>query len=151
MSFGNDARIAIRNKSIMEQKKRICSFRDLEVYQNTYKACIHVMTEIIPKLPDSEKYDLINQLSRSSKAVPRLIAEGYAKRHQRAGFQKYLDDAMGESNETIVGLEMCRDIYNSYMTDCNLDDMVDIYDKSGRQLYNLSKAWSKFKDERRNR
>jgi hypothetical protein len=26
----------------------------------------------------------------------RLIAEGYAKRHQKAGFQKYLDDALAE-------------------------------------------------------
>ena len=132
-------------------KKRITSFRDLEVYQNTYNACIKVMTEILPKLPESEKYDLKDQLSRSSKAIPRLIAEGYAKRHQKLGFQKYLDDAMAECNETIVGLEMCRDIYKKQTSDLPLDELIDVYDKSGRQLFNLSKAWSKFKDERRNR
>ena len=38
------------------------------------------MMKIVPKLPDSEKYDLKDQLARSSKAIPRLIAEGYAKR-----------------------------------------------------------------------
>jgi four helix bundle protein len=129
----------------MKEHKRIASFRDLEVYQITCKACIVVMTEILPKLPDSEKYDLKDQLSRSVKAVPRLIAEGYAKRHQRLGFQKYLDDAMAECNETIVGLEMCRDIYKKHMVNCNINELVDIYDKAGRQLYNLSKAWSKFK------
>ncbi len=133
-----------------EEQKYIRSFRDLEVYQNTYKACIKMMTEILPNLPDSEKYDLKDQLSRSVKAVPRLIAEGYAKRHQKLGFQKYLDDAMAECNETIVGLEMCKDIYKKYMVNCDLDKLVDIYDKAGRQLYNLSKAWSKFKHERRN-
>ncbi len=133
-----------------EEQKYIRSFRDLEVYQNTYKACIKMMTEILPNLPDSEKYDLKDQLSRSVKAVPRLIAEGYAKRHQKLGFQKYLDDAMAECNETIVGLEMCKDIYKKYMVNCDLDKLVDIYDKAGRQLYNLSKAWSKFKNERRN-
>jgi len=132
-------------------KKRITSFRDLEVYQNTYNVCIKVMTEILPKLPESEKYDLKDQLSRSSKAIPRLIAEGYAKRHQKLGFQKYLDDAMAECNETIVGLEMCRDIYKKQTSDLPLDELIDVYDKSGRQLFNLSKAWSKFKDERRNR
>ena len=132
-------------------KKRITSFRDLEVYQNTYNACIKVMIEILPKLPESEKYDLKDQLSRSSKAIPRLIAEGYAKRHQKLGFQKYLDDAMAECNETIVGLEMCRDIYKKQTSDLPLDELIDVYDKSGRQLFNLSKAWSKFKDERRNR
>lgn len=135
----------------MENKKRITSFRDLDVYQSTYNACIQVMTEILPKLPESEKYDLKDQLRRSVKAVPRLIAEGYAKRHQRFGFQKYLDDAMAESNETIVGLEMCRDIYRKHMQGTDLEVLIDIYDKAGRQLYNLSKAWSNFKDSRRNK
>lgn len=135
----------------MKEQKRITSFRDLEVYQGTYNACITVMTEMLPKLPDSEKYDLRDQLSRSVKAIPRLIAEGYAKRHQRAGFQKYLDDAMAECNETIVGLEMCRDIYKRHMQDYDLDQLIDTYDKAGRQLYNLSKAWSRFKDGRHDR
>jgi len=54
-------------------KKKITSFRDLEVYQNSYKACIEVMTKITPKLPESEKFDLKKQLSSSAKAIPRLI------------------------------------------------------------------------------
>jgi len=105
------------------------------------------MKEIIPKLPESEKYDLKNQLGRSCKAIPRLIAEGYAKRHQKRGFQKYLDDGMAECNATIVSLSQARDIYaNSVDVDlCN--SLIDIYDKSGRQLYNLAAAWSKFKRE----
>lgn len=126
-----------------ENKKPIKSFRDLDVYNNTYQAMLSVVNEVIPKLPDSEKYDLKDQLNRSCKAIPRLIAEGYAKKHQRAGFQKYLDDAMGECNETIVSLEQCRDIYQ---VDKDLIiGLVDAYDKSGRQLYNLGNAWYKFK------
>lgn len=126
-----------------EEKKPIKSFKDLEIYQNTYKAMLKVMKEVIPKLPDSEKYDLRNQVSRSCKAIPRLIAEGYGKRHQKAGFQKYLDDAMGECNETIVSLEQCRDIYG--LQDDLIKELLEIYDKSGRQIYNLSKAWTNFK------
>lgn len=130
-----------------EFKKSIHSFRDLEVYQNTYKVAVIVAAQVLPKLPGSEKYDLRDQLSRSTKAIPRLIAEGYAKRHQRQGFQKYLDDALAESNETIVGLEMCRDIYKIHPE--IIEDLVDIYDKTSRQLYKLSIAWSKFKNEKR--
>ena len=85
-------------------RKPIASFRDLEVYQITYSAAVKVAREMIPKLPEFEKYDLVGQLRRSTKAIPRLIAEGYAKRNQRKGFQKYLDDAMAECNETEVGL-----------------------------------------------
>lgn len=129
----------------MEEKKRIVSFRDLDVYQNSYKAMLIVMKEIVPKLPDSEKYDLKDQLSRACKAIPRLIAEGYAKRHQKAGFQKYLDDSMSECNEMVVSLSQCRDIYPTYINVNGCDELIDVYDKTGRQLYRLGDAWTKFK------
>lgn len=135
----------------MEGKKRITSFRDLEVYQNTYNAMLIVMKEIVPKLPDNEKYDLKDQSSRACKAIPRLIAEGYAKRHQKAGFQKYIDDAMGECNEMVVSLSQRRDIYPTYVNVKRCDELIDVYDKSGRQLYKLGNAWTNFKDDRRNR
>ena len=128
-----------------QNKKRIASFRDLEVYQNSYHAMLLVMKEVVFKLPDSEKYDLKDQLSRSCKAIPRLIAEGYAKKHQKSGFQKYLDDAMGECNETIVSLEQCKDLYLNYINPGACKELIEIYDKSGRQLYRLSEAWDKFK------
>lgn len=131
----------------MHEKPKIISFRDLEVYQNTYKAGIVVMKEIIPELPESEKYDLRDQLARSAKAIPRLIAEGYGKRHQRFGFQKYLDDAMSECNETIVSLEQCRDIYNIKPELC--EKLIDIYDKSARQLFRLAEAWDRIKTRSR--
>src|SRR4030043_1012328 len=126
----------------MEEKKRITSFKDLEVYQLAYQLCIEVMKEILPKLPESEKYDLKDQLGRSTKAIPRLIAEGYAKRHQRMGFQKYIDDAMAECNESIVGLEQCKDIYGERMKGLSFIELVDSYDKIGRQLYKLAEAVS---------
>jgi four helix bundle protein len=121
----------------------IKSFKDLIVYQNSYNAMLRVMKEIIPLLPESEKYDLKSQLSRSSKAIPRLIAEGYAKKHQKAGFQKYIDDAMAESNETLVSLEQVKDIYEINVELCN--ELITIYDITGRQLYKLGKSWTQFK------
>jgi len=126
----------------------IKSFKDLEVYNNTYKLMLIVMKEIIPKLPANEKYDLKDQLSRACKSIPRLIAEGYAKRHQKAGFQKYLDDAMAECNEMIVSLEQAKDLYNIIPTKSSMEEVIDLYDKSGRQLYKLSTAWTKFKNKK---
>jgi four helix bundle protein len=132
-----------------DEEKRLTSFRDLKVYQNSYKACIEVMTRIIPNLPDSEKFDLKKQLNSSVKAIPRLIAEGYAKRHQRHGFQKYLDDAMAECNETIVGIEMCKDFFGTYVDRALCLKLIDPYDKCGRQLYKLREAWGKFPREKK--
>lgn len=133
----------------MEQnnKKPIRSFRDLDVYQNTYKSSVLIAAHILLKLPEHEKYDLKDQLSRSSKSIPRLIAEGFAKKHQKFGFQKYLDDAMAECNETIVSLEHAKDIYKIEIDLCN--QLIDTYDKSARQLFKLAEAWDKFKNRRR--
>lgn len=125
----------------------IRSFRDLEVYQNSYKASITVAKNILPKLPQSEKFNLYDQLNRSTKAVPRLIAEGYAKKHQKAGFQKYIDDAMAECNESIVGIEQIKDIYEIEIDTCI--ELIRIYDQTARQLYKLAEAWDSFTNRRR--
>lgn len=57
---------------------------------------------------------------------------------------------MGECNETIVGIEMCRDIYGKYIDKNLCQELVNIYDVCGRQLYRLREAWGKFpKSEKR--
>ena len=123
------------------------TFKNLDVYQSSYKASLVIMKEIIPKLPEIEKYDLKIQMSRSCKAIPRLIAEGYAKKHQKKGFQKYLDDANGESNEMIVCLYHCNDLYGELINKELCNELLDNYDKLSRQLYNLSIAWNNFKEK----
>jgi len=127
-----------------KERKPIKGFQDLEVYQSSYKAMLLVFEHILPKLPKEEEYDLKNQLRRSAKAIPRLITEGHSKRHQRRGFQKYLDDAMAESNETIVSLYQVRDLYLSFVDIDVCNELIDTYDKVSRQLYNLSLARTKF-------
>ena len=130
----------------MDKRKPIKSFRDLDVYQGTYDASIEVNTKIVPKLPKEERYDLVDQLRRASKAVPRLIAEDYSKKHQQKGFQKYLDDALAESNEMIVSLSHVRDLYSICVNMELSEKLIDIYDKSSRQIYNLAKSWKGFKE-----
>jgi four helix bundle protein len=130
----------------MNNRKPIRSFRDLEVYQNTYAASIEVNSKVIPKLPKEERDDLADQLRRSSKAIPRLIAEGYSKKHQKKGFQKYLDDALAESNEMIVSLSHVRDLYSRFVGPKLSERLIDTYDKSSRQIYNLAKSWQDFRE-----
>ncbi len=131
-----------------EVKKKIRSFQDLDVYQNSYGAMLKVFKHILPKLPPEEKYDLRDQLQRSSKAVPRLIAEGHSKRHQKKGFQKYLDDALTESNETIVSLSQTRDLYLQFIDIDVCNELISSYDIISRQIYNLSVAWTKFTEQK---
>jgi four helix bundle protein len=128
----------------MEDPKPIRSFHDLNVYRTAYQAMLDVFKHILPALPVEEKYDLTDQLRRSAKAIPRLIAEGHSKRHQKKGFQKYLDDAMAESNETAVSLAQAKDLYTSMVNVKLCERLIDTYDKISRQCYNLALAWDRF-------
>jgi four helix bundle protein len=123
----------------------IRTYKDLDVYQRAYKASVIVMTKLIMRIPESEKRDLRDQLSRSSKSIPRLLAEGYARRNQARAFQKYLEDALGECNETQVSLNHCADIYGAYVDKSLCAELDKEYDIVGKQIYRLSQAWSRVK------
>lgn len=125
----------------MEVNKTIKSFQDLRVYQNLYRGMIIVLTTIIKSLPKEEKYDLVDQMRRCCKACPALLAEGFAKRYQKANWKKYLDDTVGEANEMIHHLSVCIDIYPAYVDVKLCKDVINLYDFSCKQLTSLKKAW----------
>lgn len=120
----------------------IRSFLDLNVYQRSYQAALTVNREVVPKLPDTEKYDLKDQLRRASKAVPALIAEGYARKHHKKDWQKYIDDDIGEANEMIVHLSLTRDLYTNYVNPKICEQLIEEYDIIGKQLFRLGKSWN---------
>jgi four helix bundle protein len=128
----------------MVEKAKIRSFSDLEVYQRSYKASIVVNTQIVLRLPEEEKYDLKDQLRRSSKAIPRLIAEGFAKKNQKRAFQKYLEDALCEVNESIVSLNHAKDLYPKNVNVALCGKLIDEYDQIGKMIYRLSEVWIGF-------
>lgn len=124
--------------------KPIKSFQDLIVYQNLYKAMILVHTKIIPGLPKEERYDLVDQMRRASKAGPSLVAEGFAKRYQKRQWQKYLNDTIGESNEMIHHLSVCVDIYAQYVDVTLCRKVIDLYNLCCKQLTKLGQSWQDY-------
>lgn len=126
------------------ENKPIKGFRDLRVYQNLYQAMNFILTEILPKLPEEEKYDLKPQMRRACKAAPALIAEGFAKRYQKKNWRKYIDDTIGECNEMIHHLSVYTNVYSSYIDKKLCNEVIEIYDISCRQLTNLRKSWQDF-------
>ena len=143
--LGGDAGMEVGIQKMEVRKKPIRSYKDLDVYQLSYTLSIEVLIKVLPKLPKCEQYDLTDQLRRSVKAIPRLIAEGYAKKHQHKGFHKYIDDAMAEANETVVSLSHCKDAYYSYIDPNLCETLINKYDIIGRQLYRLREAWKDFR------
>jgi four helix bundle protein len=125
----------------------IKSFQDLKIYQNLYRAMILVLTKIIIFLPQEEKFDLVSQMRRACKTGPALIAEGFTKRYQKRNWRKYIDDAIGESNEMIHHLSICIDIYHQYVDIKLCKEIIDIYDYACRQSTNLKKTWQNFHEK----
>jgi four helix bundle protein len=128
--------------------KPIKSFQDLIVYQNLYKAMILAHTKIIPNLPKEEKFNLVDQMKRASKAGPALIAEGFAKRYQKRQWQKYINDTIGESNEMIHHLSVCVDVYNRYVDVALCKEAIELYNVCCKQLTKLGQSWQNFNENK---
>jgi four helix bundle protein len=78
-------------------------------------------------------------MRRASKAIPTLIAEGYAKKYQQKGFQRYLQEAMSEANEMIVHLSFAKEYLKTSLDE--LDLLIESYVIAGKQLYKLQENW----------
>ena len=132
----------------IKNKSSIKSFQDLQVYQRLYGLMLIILKEIVPKLPNEEKFDLKDQTRRCCKSSPALIAEGFAKRYQKRSWRKYLEDAIGECNEMIHHLSVCRDIYAKYLDKQLCQELINEYDIANKQLYNLQQSWVDFHEGR---
>ncbi len=121
----------------------VVSFLDLNVYKNLYQVMLRIHKEVLPKLPKTEKFDLVDQMGRASKSPCALIAEGYARRTSGKEWAKYLRDAVGECNEMIVHLSMVRDLYGSSIGVEMCNELISCYNISGKQLYRLGESWGR--------
>jgi four helix bundle protein len=116
----------------------ITSFKDLEVYKESYELAILINREV-NKLPLFEKNDLGSQLRRASKSIPANIAEGWAKRRFSKEFMHHLEVALGSCNEMEVHLGLARDLFFLKKEFC--DSLIQRYIFLGGKLVNLRKNW----------
>ncbi len=119
----------------------IQSFKDLEVYRESYELAITVNREV-NKLPIFERNDLGPQLRRCSKSPPANIAEGWAKRRFPKEFKKHIDSAIGSCNEMEVHISMARDL--GYWQKDFCDKLIQRYILLGGKLVKLRDKWRTF-------
>jgi four helix bundle protein len=89
---------------MVERKRDLKHFRDLEVYQTAFSLAMRVF-DLTKRFPAEEKFSLVDQMRRSSRSVCSNIAESWRKRKYRAVFANKLTDAMQEASETQCWLE----------------------------------------------
>ena len=85
----------------------IAGFETLEVWKEARIFRI-IIIDLCKKLPQEEKYRLIDQLKRSSRSVTANIAEGYGRFHYLDNI-RFCRDARGSLNETFDHLTVAFD------------------------------------------
>lgn len=81
----------------------------LEVWQKARELMIVIHKQIVPLLPPEEKWDLAQQIRRSSKSVAANIAEGYGRYYYQDNI-RFCYNARGSLDETISHLVAARDL-----------------------------------------
>jgi four helix bundle protein len=81
------------------------NYRELDVYQNAMNLALKVF-ELTKQWPSEERFNLIDQIRRSSRSVCTNLAEAWRKRRYRAAFVAKLSDSETEAAETQVSLEI---------------------------------------------
>ena len=103
----------------------IRSYRELRVYQNAFAAAMRVF-EITKAFPAEEKYSMVDQMRRSSRAVCSNLAEAWRKRRYKAHFISKLSDSEGEADETRAWLEFA--LASRYINQVVFDELDLSYD-----------------------
>ncbi len=116
----------------------IQSFRDLKVYERSYKAAISVyrMTSVLPK---DELYGLTSQIKRAATSIPLNIAEGYGKRENANEFKRFLLMAIGSCDEMKVLIDICKDL--GFISEDVHGKYEQEYDEIGKMLMVLRNRW----------
>lgn len=123
------------------EKKNYRGFRDLIVYQKSYKAALEIF-ELTKAFPTEEKYSLTDQMRRSSRSVPANIAEGWRKRKYTKMFVSKLIDCSGEASETEVWLDFSKDL--KYISEEKYLSFIGLYEEINKMLFSMINTPEKF-------
>lgn len=109
-------RESLHRESSSEQRQRISTFEDVEVYQAA-REFRRAMYRIAKKLPETDKFGLASQIRRAAVSLTNNIAEGHGRYHfldqirftlqSRGSLEELLDDLnVCEDEQYVVGGEI---------------------------------------------
>ena len=119
----------------------IKSYKDLKVYQMSYKLAMDIFWET-KNFPKDELYSLTNQIRRASRSISANIVEGWAKRRYENILKRHLIDAIGSCGETKLWLDFSCDC--KYLTEENYSKFISKSDEIGKMLNGLYDNWKNF-------
>src|SRR6266849_5238874 len=118
--------------------KRIGSYRDLRIYQQSYQAALEIH-QVTLRFPAFERGELGSQLRRASKSVAINIAEGYGRKRSAVDFKRFLGIALGSCDEVSVLLDFSHDL--KYLPDEAHAEFKRRYVEIGKGINKLIQVW----------
>ena len=106
-------------------------FESLQVWQKAHALMLFVYREVVSHLPPEEKWDLADQIRRSSKSDGANIAEGHGRYYYRDRV-RFCYNARGSLSETENHLRAARDL--GYITEQTYRQARDLASETQRLL-----------------
>ena len=120
----------------MEEKGKIKSFRDLDVWKLGMEIVVDVY-EVTKSFPKEEVYGLISQMRRAAVSIASNIAEGFNRYHNKE-YKQFLYIALGSCAELETQIEVSMSL--GYITQPERDKTIEKLDHEGRMLKSLIKC-----------
>ncbi len=89
-------------------------YKKYDVWKNAHALVLLIYSDIIAKMPQSERFDLTSQIKRAAYSIPLNIAEGCGRNTDK-DFAHFLDNALGSAHELEYALLLCFDL--KYISD----------------------------------
>ena len=118
------------------------SYKDLTVYQKAFSFAMKLFG-ITKSFPVEEKYELTDQIRRSSRSVCRAIGEGYRKRQYPRHFSSKMSDADMENTETQISLSFAEACEN--ISDTQYKELIKTSEEIGKLLSHMIDYPEKYK------
>ena len=124
----------------------IRSYRELDVYKNAMELTMQIF-ELTKRFPQDERFNLTDQIRRSSRSVCTNVAEAWRKRRYKAAFVAKRSDSETEAAETQVSAEIamrCR-----YWDQKTFTEIDQHYEKVLGQIVKMAEQPEKWLIKRR--
>lgn len=129
----------------MYTKNVIRDVEDLRVYRQSLEVLkkVYFLVSLMPRI--SER--LMKQITAAGESVPALIAEGFGKRRSPKEFKRFLEMAMGSSDETVTHAKVIKILAERFpripIKLC--EEIESEYRSISKQINKLITVWSDFR------
>ncbi len=129
----------------MYTKNVIRDVEDLRVYRQSLEVLkkVYFLVSLMPRM--SER--LVKQITAAGESVPALIAEGFGKRRSPKEFKRFLEMAMGSSDETVTHAKVIKILAERFprIPKRLCEEIESEYRSISKQINKLISVWSDFR------